>query len=203
MRWTSIFAFILAAAVAMPAFAQTPPAGKRTFVRGTVEKLDGQVLTVKERGGDTAAITLAPNFAVVTLVKKSLSDIKPGDFVASTGIKGKDGKLHAIEARILPKPTADGGRQYAWDLTPDSVMTNATVGTVTQAPEGAVLHVKFKGGESEYSIGPDVPVLATAPGDKGLLKPGAAVFVIALKHPDGSITSGRLYAEKDGVKPPM
>jgi hypothetical protein len=31
----------------------------------------------------------------------------------------------------------------------------------------------------------------------------AAVFVIALKHEDGKLTSDRLYAEKDGVKPPM
>ena len=202
MRWTSIFALVLVTALTAPAFAQAP-AGKPMRVRGTVEKLDGQMLTVKERNGDTAAITLAPNFAVVALVKKSVGDIKPGDFVASTGIRGKDGKLHAIEARILPKALPDGGRQYAWDSMPDSVMTNATVGTVSEAPDGAVLHVKFKGGESEYSIGPDVPVLASVPGDKSLLKPGAAVFVIALKHPDGSITSSRLYAEKDGVKPPM
>jgi hypothetical protein len=27
--------------------------------------------------------------------------------------------------------------------------------------------------------------------------------VIALKHDDGKLTSGRLYVEKDGVKPPM
>ena len=36
-------------------------------------------------------------------------------------------------------------------------MTNATVGTVTKVAQGAVLHVTFTGGESEYSIGPDVP----------------------------------------------
>jgi hypothetical protein len=86
---------------------------------------------------------------------------------------------------------------------PDSVMTNATVGTVTKAAQGAVLKVTFTGGESEYSVGPDVPILANAPGDISLLKSGAAVFVIALKKADGTITSARLYAEKDGVKPPM
>jgi hypothetical protein len=67
-------------------------------------------------------------------------------------------------------------------------MTNATVVTVTKAAQGAVLHVTFTGGESEYSIGPDVPILANAPGDMSLLKPGVAVFIIALKetrrHPD-------------------
>ena len=96
------------------------------------------------------------------LVKKSLSDIKPGDFLASTGMKGTDGKIHAIEVRIFPKATPDGGRQFPWDLGADSVMTNATVGTVDQTPNGPLVHVKFTGGESEYTIGPDVPILASA-----------------------------------------
>jgi hypothetical protein len=42
-----------------------------------------------------------------------------------------------------------------------------------------------------------------APGDISLLKPGVAVLVIALKHEDGKLTSARLYAEEDGIKPPM
>ena len=198
----------LAAAVislfTIQALAQTPaPDGTPTRVRGTVEKLDGQNLTVKPRDGQAMTVALAPDVEVLALVKKTLADIKPGDFVASTGVKDKDGKIHAIEARIFPKATPDGGRQFAWDLMPDSVMTNATVGTVTKAAQGAVLHVTFTGGESEYSIGPDVPILANAPGDMSLLKPGAAVFVIALKKPDGTVTAARLYAEKDGIKPPM
>ena len=49
----------------------------------------------------------------------------------------------------------------------------------------------------------EVPILANAPGDMSLLKPGVAVFVIALKKPDGTATAARLYAEKDGIKPPM
>jgi hypothetical protein len=203
MRSHSIFAFVLFATLAGPAFAQAPPAPTPMRIRGTVENLDGKVLSVKQRDGQVAAVTLMPGVAVQTLVKRSLADIKPGDFVASTGIKDKDGKIHAIEVRIFPKATPDGGRQFAWDLSPDSVMTNATVGTVTKAPEGEVLHVTFKGGESEYSIGPSVPVLSAGPGDVSLLKPGVAVFVIALKHPDGSLTTSRLYAEKNGVKPLM
>jgi hypothetical protein len=198
----------LAAAVislfTLQALAQTPaPDGTPTRVRGTVDKLDGQNLMVKSRDGQSVTVALAPDVEVLALEKKTLADIKPGDFVASTGVKDKDGKIHAIEARIFPKATPDGGRQFAWDLMPDSVMTNATVGTVTKAAQGAVLHVKFTGGESEYSIGPEVPILASATGDKSLLKPGAAVFVIALKKADGTVTAARLYAEKDGVKPPM
>ena len=36
-----------------------------------------------------------------------------------------------------------------------------------------------------------------------LLKPGAAVFMVAQKQPDGKLTAARVTAEKDGVKPPM
>jgi hypothetical protein len=188
----------------VPALAQAPPAGTPTRIRGTVDKLDGQNLTVKSRDGQPLTIALAPNVTVITLVKKSVADIKVGDYVASTGIKGTDGKIHAVEVRIFPEAargTAEG--QSPWDLMPDSIMTNATVGKIDQAPQGPVLHVTFKGSESEYTVGPDVPVLANGPGDISLLKPGVAVFVIALKQEDGKLTSARLYAEKDGVKPPM
>jgi hypothetical protein len=203
MRWNSVFAFIVIAALTVPAFAQAPPAGIPMRVRGTVEKLDGQVLSVKQRNGRMATITLAANATIQYLVKKTLADIKPGDFVASTGVRDKDGRIHAIEARIFPTAFPPGGRQFPWDLMPNSVMTNATVGRVTKAPEGEVLHVTFQGGESEYIIGPDVPILAPVRGDTSLLQPGLVVFVLALKAPDGSLTSSRLYVEKDGIKPPM
>ncbi len=204
MRRTSFLAVVVVIAfVALPALAQAPPAGTPVRIRGTVNKFAGRILTVKERDGQIATAALAPDAGIETLVKRSLADIKPGDFVASTGIRAKDGEIHAIEVRIFPKAEPNGGRQFAWDLSPDSVMTNATVGTVTKAPQGEVLHVTFRGGQSQYSVGPDVPVLATAPGDISLLKPGAAVFVLALKHSDGSLTSKRLYVEKNGIKPPM
>ena len=202
MRKIAIAALI--ALVVGPALAQAPPAGTPTRIRGTVDKLDGQNLMVKSRDGQTLTIELAANVAVITLVKKSIADIKAGDYIASTGVKGTDGKIHAIEVRIFPEAARGTGEgQYPWDLMPDSVMTNATVGKVDQAPQGPVLHVTFKGTESEYTVGPDVPVLANGPGDISLLKPGVAVFVIALKHEDGKLTSARLYAEKDGIKPPM
>jgi hypothetical protein len=187
-----------------PAFAQAPPAGTPTRIRGTVDKLDGKNLTVKSRDGQVVTIALADNVGVAYLVKKSVADIKPGDFVASTGIKGTDGKLHAIEVRIFPEALRGAGEgQYPWDLKPDSVMTNATVGTITQSPQGNVVKVTYKGTESEYTIDPTTPIFTNANGDLSLLKPGIAVFVIALKSADGKLTSARLFAEKDGIKPPM
>jgi hypothetical protein len=197
------FGAALIALTLTSAVGQTPPAGTPARIRGTVDKLDGQSLSVKSRDGQTVVVAVTPEGSIQTLVRKSVADLKPGDVIASAGVKDQAGKLHAIEIRIMSKPWADGGRQSAWDFGPDSVMTNATVGTVSQAPDGALLHVTFKDGESEFSVGPDVPVFAPAAGDTTLLKPGVAVMIFGLKQPDGALTARAVYVEKDGVKPPM
>jgi hypothetical protein len=203
MRGLTLAVVALAAFAATGAAAQAPPGGTPTRVSGTVETLDGRTLTVKARDGAAVAVLLTPDAAVYGVEKRALADIKPGDFVASGGVHGSDGKIHAVEVRIFPAALRGVGEgQRPWDVKPDGVMTNATVGSVTKAPEGGVIHVTYKGGESEYTVGADVPILAYVAGDMGLLKPGAAVLLIALKQPDGTLIANRVTAEKDGVKPP-
>ena len=208
MRSTSFFAFVLLAALTGPAFAQappsTPPSGPRVYVRGTVDKLDGQNLTVKSRDGQALRIVLAPNFTVRAVVAKSISDIKPGDFVASTSVKGPDGTLRAIELHILPaslRGKIDG--QTPADLVPDSLMTNATVAQIVSAPQGQVMKVTYKGKEADINVPTGIPVVGYVSGDAALLTPGAAVVIFARKQPDGTLTAPGVTAEKDGVKPPM
>jgi len=199
-----LLAGALIALLALPAAAQNTPQSTPTRIRGTVEKLDGQTLTVKSREGPELTIVLAPDFAVSYLVKKGLGDVKAGDYVATTSMKGTDGKNHAVELRIFPESlrgVAEG--QFPWDLMPDSLMTNATVSGVTAAPQGQTLKVNYKGNESEIVVGTDTPIFGYGSGDATLLKPGAAVFLVAQKKPDGSLSAGRVTAEKDGVKPPM
>jgi hypothetical protein len=191
--------FLLAA---IPAFAQAP-AGAPVRIRGTVESLSGNTLAVKSREGQDLKITLAPNYTVNAVVKKSLSDIKDGDFVASTGMK-KDGKLYAVEVRIFPEKFRGRGEgQYPWDLTPGSTMTNATVTGTSVASDGKVLKVTYKGETSDFIVGPKCPVLGYVDADSSLLKPGAYVFLIANKGADGSLTAAGITAEKDGLKPPQ
>ena len=198
-------AAVYLALLALPALAQAPPAGPPVRIRGTVEKLDGQNLMVKSRDGQSLTVVLAPNFAVSGVVAKSLADIKPGDFVASTSLKGSDGKLKAIEVHILPDNLRGvvPESQYPWDLVPDSIMTNAILAQITEAPEGHVMKVTFKGNEAEVTIPDGIPIVGYIPADASLLKPGAAVFISAQKQADGTLTAARVTAEKDGVKPPL
>lgn len=205
MRSKSFLAVVFTAALALPTAAQNPPEGTPTRIRGTVEKLDGQTLMVKSRDSQSLSIALAPNFTVRGVVAKTVADIKPGDFVASTSVKDPDGKLRAIEVHILPESLRGVARegQFPWDLVPDSLMTNATAAQITSAPQGQVIKVTYKDGEAEVTIPPGIPIVGYVPGDASLLKPGAAVFIIAQKKSDGSLTASAVTAEKDSVKPPM
>ncbi|MGE0258246.1 MAG: hypothetical protein AB7H71_07435 [Alphaproteobacteria bacterium] len=203
MRKTALL-FVALTAIGLPAMAQSPGAETRVRVVGTVEKLDGDRLSVTTAGGPTQIVTLTPDAAIFGVEKRSVGDIKPGDFVASGGVRGTDGKIHAVDVRIFPEmPRGFSEGQRPWDVKPEGVMTNATVGTVSHTSDGSVVHVTYKGGESEYVVAPDVAVVAYLPADRSLLKPGAAVVTIATKPPDGTLVTSRVYAEKNGVKPPM
>ena len=194
----------LVALLAIPAAAQQPQESMPTRIRGTVEKLDGQALTVKTREGQQVTVTVPPNQPVAYLVKKNFADIKSGDFVATTSMKGTDGKNHSVELRIFPESMRGLGEgQYAWDLMPDSLMTNATVSGIASAPQGQDLKVTYKGGASEIVVGPNTPIFGYGFGNTSLLKPGAAVFIVAVKKPDSSFSATHVAAEKDGIKPSM
>lgn len=75
MRTRSLVAAVLLTMLALPVAAQSPPANPPVRIRGTVDKLDGQALTVESRDGQQVTVMLAPNVAVAYLVKKSLADI--------------------------------------------------------------------------------------------------------------------------------
>jgi hypothetical protein len=84
-------------------------------------------------------IGLADNFTVVGVARRSLADIRAGDYVASTSARGTDGKLHAREIHIFPEAMRGVGEgQRPTDLAPDSLMTNATVSGISAAPQGQV-----------------------------------------------------------------
>src|ERR1700732_5415425 len=167
MRPFPLFIAAFAALAAASSAAQTPPETTPMRVVGTVGKLDGRNLTVNPREGAPVTIALSADAAVYGVEKRTLAAVQPGDFLASGGVRGTDGKIHAVEVRIFPETlrgTGEGPRP--WDARPEGVMTNATVGTASQSPEGGVIHVKHKDGESEYTIGPEVPVLAYVAGDR-------------------------------------
>lgn len=204
MRTISLITGAVLALLALPALAQTPE-GTLTNVRGTVAKLDGQTLVVKARRGPHVTVALAPNFGVLGVVRLKRADIKQGEFVGIAAVPGKDGKLHAQEVLIFPEAARGTGEgHYPWDLRgKGDTMTNATVSGMVSQAHAQVLKLSYKGGEQEILVSTRTPIVTFKPASPALLKPGAAVFLRALKKPDGTIVAQRVIAEQDGVKPPM
>jgi hypothetical protein len=193
--------------IAAFALALAPPAWAQDTVRvrGTIEHVDGNNLTVKSRDGADLKVALAPNALVVAIVKASLADIKQGSFVGVTGMPQADGSQRAIEVHIFPESMRGTGEgHYPWDLRPGSTMTNANVEQTVTGVDGQVLSVKYKDGEKKLIVPPDATIVTYMPGDKSELKPGTKIFVaFAKKLPDGTLEAPRVNYGRDGVTPPM
>jgi hypothetical protein len=179
---------------------QTSP----TRVRGTIENVDADTLTVKSRSGEDVRLKMTGDIRVVGIVKIALSDIKVGSFIGTTTVPGPDGAHNAVEVHLFPEDmrgTGEGSRPY--DLKPDSSMTNATVAQSVAGNDGHTLLIKYKDGEKKVVVGPDTPVVTYAPADKSELKPGAKVIAFMKKLPDGSFETNRVSVGRDGLTPPM
>jgi hypothetical protein len=111
---------------ATTALAQAPTTNVR--VKGTVEKLDGSMLTIKTTDGSDVAVKLADNFSVRTVLKLTPADIKPGDYLGVGAKPLPDGTLRAVQITIFPEAQRGVGEgNHAWrDDLPDSTMTNGT-----------------------------------------------------------------------------
>jgi hypothetical protein len=185
---------------------------KPVRVRGTIEQVDGPVLTVKSREGETVKVKIADDVKVLAMVKASLADIKPGSFVGSTAMPEEDGHWKAVEVHIFPEAmrgTGEGDRPF--DYRPKSTMTNGTVGNVSSGSggatveknEGATLTLKFKEGEKKIDVVPATVIYTYAPGSKDELKSGAVIFITAAtRQADGSLMTERVNVGR-GVAPPM
>lgn len=193
---------VAALALASAAMAQTPNA-KPSRIRGDIVSLDGNTLKVHRRSGDTVSIDLGANTPVAAVKSMQLSDIKPGSFVGTAATTGTDGKLTATEVVVFPESARGTGEgHYAWDLGPNSTMTNANVDTVVQGTDGRNLKLSYKGGSNQVTVPPNVPIVTFIPAARTDLAPGKQVFVVAAKAGQG-YTAQRVVVEKDGVVPPM
>jgi hypothetical protein len=191
---------VVAAFAAAMALAQAP---QTVRLRGVIEKADGQTVLAKSDKGADLKLNLADKMLVVEVEKASLIDIKPGDFIGSGAMPQSDGSQKAIEVHIFAESMRGTGEGFRpWDGAPNSTMTNGTVATGVTSVDGPVITVKYKDGEKNIVVTPDVPIVRFVIGDMSAVKSGVAFTVVAaVKQPDGSFNINRINVGKDGVVP--
>ncbi len=195
---------VIAASLAV-VFSATAQQPKPQRVRGTIEKVDGSLLTLKGKDGAPITVNMADNVNVVAVVSATPADIKPGLFVGSTAMPEADGTWKAVEIHIFPESmrgTGEGDRPF--DYQPKSTMTNAAVSDMVSKVDGGSMTLKYKDGEKKIDIVPSTQIVAYVPGSRDDLKPGAKVVITAaLKQQDGSFTTARVNAGRNGAAPPL
>jgi hypothetical protein len=197
---------MLAAAILVTTCVALPASAQETLrIRGTIESVDGAAYVVKNRDGAQVKLTVTDPQLYVAIVKSTMADIKPGQFVGATGTTQPDGSQKAIEVHIFPESMRGTGEgHYDWDLRPNTKMTNANVEQTVAGVDGPVLTAKYKDGEKKIMVTPETQVVSYAIGDKADLKPGIKIFVgAAKKGADGTWQTPRVTYGKDGLTPPM
>jgi hypothetical protein len=194
-----------AAAVALSLAATAAFAQQPGRIRGQIEKVDGDMLSLKTRDGAMLNVKLDEKARVSALVKATLADIKTDSFIGIAGIPQPDGSIEAYSIHLF-LPAQRGvvpDRTGPWDGRPNSTMTNAYVENVVTGKDGETLMVKYKDGEKKIIITKDTVIAAAAPSSKDELKAGTQIIIFGWdKQSDGSVLAKVMYVGRN-VTPAM
>ena len=174
-------------------------------IRATIEKVNGSHITVKEKNGEVFNISINEITNISECLPITIEEIKAGSFIGSGAMPQIDGTLKAVEVLVFPESMRGTGEGHrAWDVLPQSTMTNATVAEVSvgSGPIGRTLKLKYKDGEKILLIPKDAPIVTFTPGDKSLLVVGAKL-IVNLQEIEGKYIATRIIAGRNGFQPPM
>lgn len=165
-----LLALLMGTATAAMAADNAPPMNappmKISIVRGTVESIDANTLTIKTDAGADVVATITPRSRFGIVEARTFSQLKPTDFVGITAVPGRNGHLMAEEVHVLPV-VGMGEGQYPWDHHPSTShassmgsMTNGSVegvhtaqadsmtnGSIGSTSGGSELNISYHGAE--------------------------------------------------------
>ena len=211
------FVSLITTAVAVLWLGAAPPAvaeeQKPYRVRGTLEAIEGDKLSLKTREGQTLDLALKDDTRVLVVTPASLEDIKQGDYVGLTSIES-GGKRIAIGAHIFAEElrgTAEG--HVPWDLIKEpNTMTNATVAEVEDVGDQRELKVSYRQGQGEQKtegsqtiyVPQELSVVRLAKArDRSVLEAGKQAFLVVQATTGGDPTVLAVIVGEEGAEPPM
>lgn len=198
-----VFAIALAATfVATTAQAAPPAAPAPEPIRGTVTSIDARKIVVKTKAGPRA-VDLTPDWTVQVTKPIAVTEIREGSFIGTAEMPQEDGSGRSLEVHVFPPGVKVGEGHYAWNLRKGSMMTNGTVGKVTAGAKGRELQVSYSTGTRRIVVPAKVPVVQINNGERGLVRKGVPVFLVAFPKPGGGQIAGSVAVGVNGSKPPM
>ena len=181
----------------------TQPALTPARLRGTIDAVSSTTLDLTLRNGTKAKVALPEGTRMTWLTVTNPAEVKTGSYIGTVTVPQADGSLKALEVQVFPPAMRGAGEgSRPWDLLPQSMMTNGTVGNVVAA-QGRLMTVTYAGGEKHVLVPDDVPFVTYEPADRTALTVGAHVLVNGTRVADGAVTVGSVAIGKNGLVPPM
>jgi len=183
---------------AFNAATQVARPGTPLSIRGKIFSLKDSELMVAGPSGEVKVL-LADKTVICGEVAIKLSEITPGMYLGTTATKQADGSFLASEVHVFSEDqrgTGEGHRPLGSAPQSGATMTNANVERVedvmVREVKGRLLKLKYKGGEVNVLVPPDIPVVKRVLSDRSLFKPGAEVSVTATQGADGTLTASQI-----------
>jgi hypothetical protein len=85
-------------------------------VRGTIDSVHAQTMTVTSRDGQKIALAIAPDVLVTAIIAANITDIKRGSYIGTAAVPHADG-VRAFEIQVFPDSMRGVGEgDHPWDL---------------------------------------------------------------------------------------
>src|SRR5688572_21495848 len=162
MHTMSVIGGTVAALVLFSAAAAQQP----TRIRGTIERVDGAVLTVRAGEAGEVKLAVADNAQVYGVLNATLADIKTNSYVGVGAMPQTDGSQKALQVTIFAESQRGLGDGHRPWTQPGSTMTNGAVDTTVAGVDGQVLTVRYKDGEKKIVVTPQTVIRSYVVGER-------------------------------------
>ena len=167
--------------------------------RGTIASFDGKALGVSMRDGSVVMVDVPESLPISATAAFTLADVKPGMVLGVTTLQRADGSTVAIDVRPIPATAQQG--LSAYDLQPQSTMTNAVLEASVASANAHELLLNYKTGTVKVVVPPGTPMSRAVPGTRSDLVVGEAVYVASRRNEAQGFTAVRVQVGKNGIKP--
>jgi hypothetical protein len=172
--------------------AQAAPAANPTNVTGKVVSFKGAELIVASPSD--VKVSVGDKTVIRSEVPIQFSEITSGMYVGATASKQPDGTFLASQINIFSEDqrgTGEGHRPLG-----NATMTNANVERVEDITvkdvKGRMLKLKYKDGEVDVLVPPDISINKRVVSDRSAVKPGSEVSVTVAPEADGSLSARQI-----------
>jgi hypothetical protein len=145
------------------------------------------------------SVDVPESLPIAATERFSLADVKPGMVLGVTTVQRADGATVAIDVRPIPATAPQG--LSAYDLQPQSTMTNAVLEAAVASTNAHELVLNYKTGTVKVVVPADTPMSRAVPGARSDLVLGEAVYVASRRNEAQGFTAVRVQVGKNGVKP--